>query len=79
MKTAKEMFEALGYELDTVDDNGSIEYVKDSYNVYYFDLDNREFYKTGLWDSECDRITFPEFKAIHQQMKELGWLDENNI
>ena len=74
MPTAKEMFEALGYEYRHI--VFGFYYVKDDRNVIDFDLGRKGFSKHGVWDGMCDAITIDEFKSIHQQMKELGWLDE---
>lgn len=74
---AKEMFEALGYE-----------YYETEYSILYiancdmdedhisigFGLLSHTFYA----QHNCDPydITIDEFKAIQQQLKELGWLEE---
>lgn len=81
-KTAKEMFEEIGYERD---DDVQGDYIR--YEKYFpetsvtfeicFDLTNKE---CGLEASSCEGLTISfdakEHKAIHQQMEELGWLDE---
>lgn len=66
--TAKEMFEALGYEEDH-----HFAYVK-------FYNEKEDLY---IWFSQPEEtieanfdITMPLLKAINQQCKELGWLDE---
>lgn len=75
--TAREMFEALGYE-----------YYETEYSILYiancdmdedhisigFGLLSHTFYAKH----NCDPydITIDEFKAIQQQLKELGWLEE---
>lgn len=73
--TAKEMFEELGYELDsTYEIDGHLFYCKD-YRKIDFDLKRKDFYKytSGGFRSPIDMDLL---KAIHQQCKELGWLDE---
>lgn len=74
MKTAKEMFEELGYEQTTNCD--SVRYItKVRFGIYsscediYFDLTDKSFL-AEMW------IDIPTFKAIRQQLKELGWIDE---
>lgn len=74
MKTAKEMFEDLGCEQITNCD--SVRYrTKSRFGIYnsckdiYFDLTDKSVL-ADMW------IDIPTFKAIHQRMKELGWLDE---
>lgn len=70
--TAKEMFEKLGYKYDKrISD---IRYFKK--DVYFikeiiFEETDKEVY---IADPLCIEIDL--FKAIHQQLKELGWLDE---
>lgn len=74
--SAKEMFESLGYKYSKDhDDNEIIEYYKFEGTIISFWIREREFIA-----SECGEypinITVDEFKAIQQQLKELGWLDE---
>ena len=79
MKSAKEMFEELGYKQEECTAN-SIEY-------YLFDLDKSidihiNFdYATKTFSKDDGRtfyieITTEEFKAIQQQLYELGWLEQ---
>lgn len=78
--TAKEMFEALGYMLDTAEENSRL-YCKDILDkntfgyidseMIYFDEEYNNIYFTNK-----DCLTMQELKAINQQCKELGWLDE---
>ena len=68
-KTAKEMFEELGYKQYKSDI--SIAYDLSDYTCIRFSLKRKEFIKNSIYP-----ITMSEFKAIHQQLKELGWLDE---
>lgn len=73
--TAKEMFEALGYILDKETRFGALV----SYTKYCIDgccrINDLVFYENGI---HCDEIfiTLEFIKAINQQCKELGWLDE---
>ena len=80
--TAKEMFEELGFELNT--DN---EFVR-SYRIKHdenfsgedpFNWDYINFYikdKTYNVDIMIGDVDIKLHKAIHQQLKELGWLDD---
>ena len=75
MKTAKEMFEELGYELAIVENKN------DKYKLSYEHNDNFEkdieFYiKDKNIYIEIYLLSLGEIKAIFQQCKELGWLDE---
>lgn len=67
--TAREVFESLGYECRKLDTK--IEY---SRGVEYiiFRVNEHEFY-AGYCNEPKD-ITMNEFKAIQQQLKELGWI-----
>lgn len=79
---AKEMFKKLGFE-QTLNDSDFIFYEKveaeSCHTRFMFALKSRSFeaifyvdgYGGGGYFIELD-----EFKAIHQQMKELGWLEE---
>ena len=75
--TAREMFEALGYEY--YETEYSILYIAncdmdDDHISIGFGLLSHTFYAKH----NCDPydITIDEFKAIQQQLKELGWLEE---
>ena len=78
--TAKEMFKNLGYYLYR---NGDLEL---SYRkccdgleeIFTFWLNTKEYNSIFCDREEIDirDITFEEHKAIHQQCKELGWLDD---
>lgn len=81
--TAKEMFEALGYE-QTTNNNNSIEYVDDSHGdgdyVYVsFYLWLKE-YEVGYFDGYETKtkvatgVSIKEHEAITKQLKELGWI-----
>ena len=81
MKTAKEMFEVLGYE-QTTNNKDYLEFVNYSedetgtcYKTICFIKESKVFYCD---DHYCSMYVDVEtYKAIHQQLKELGWLDEN--
>ena len=72
--SAKEMFEELGYEIDsTCEIEGHLYYCRD-YTKIDFDLKRENFYKY-----HCSALRSPIdmklLQAINQQCKELGWLD----
>lgn len=72
MKTAKEMFEELGYE--QVDNSDSlIRYRKGFDDDILFYRYSKMYFRKDFCGGFG--ITVDEHKAIHQQMKELGWLD----
>ncbi len=81
MKTAKEMFEELGYIQDGEDSNG-IDYKKsiskDEYYIFEFDIKQKMFSKYKKRNDTIRDlfITFEEFKAIQKQIEELGWESE---
>lgn len=77
MKTAKEMFKALGYEC--YEGEHSIRYIAncdmdDDYISIKFGLLSHTFY--AQHNCNPNDITIDEFEAIQQQMKELGWIEE---
>jgi len=76
--SAKEMFKKIGWAF-AYENNGSIAYQQDEciltiskftyeFKVCYIDKKHKEQYS---W------VDMPTLKAITQQMKELGWIDEN--
>lgn len=74
---AKEMFEALGYEY--YESEYSIRYIAncdmdDDHISIGFGLLSHTFY--AQHNCNPNDITIDEFKAIQQQLKELGWLEE---
>lgn len=82
--SAKDMFEKLGYEtlyeFDTyiyyekpLKENPT--YEKD-YEHLEFNLINKTINKTYGDDNSVSDITLEELKAINQQCKDLGWLNE---
>lgn len=81
--SAKEMFEALGYEQTQLTKFVKYTYKRYISNWYHimFDLEEKTIDCYISNDSpfsplEPYSITTNELKAINQQCKELGWLDE---
>lgn len=73
---AKQMFESLGYKYSKDhDDNEIIEYYKFEGTTISFWIREREFIASECCEYPIN-ITVDEFKAIQQQLKELGWLEE---
>lgn len=66
---ARERFGALGYECSKSDIK--IEYSFGAENIVFW-VNEYEFFASEFDDAKC--ITVDEFKAIQQQMKELGWI-----
>ena len=81
MKAAKEMFEELGYELEPEETYAGDKilpyrcYKKNNGITFY--LKEKQFVKTKRV-SDCIAIKESELKAIIQQCKELGWLEEKD-
>lgn len=72
---AKGMFRKLGYRQERILNDRFILYKKPSgigYCCIRFDLEYHTFYAQFNYEAKC--ITVDEFKAIQQQMKELGWI-----
>lgn len=75
--TAKEMFEGIGYKLsEAYSKDTLISYFDGKKNITIeFYIKNKQFKKAkGVFD--CVAIKESELKAIIQQCKELGWLEE---
>lgn len=70
---AREMFKQLGYGYRELDDD-VFQYSMASSIVIRFYKKEREFCSVEYFEPK--NITVDEFKAIQQQLKELGWLDE---
>ena len=78
MKSAKEMFEELGFYLDIETNDEQIVYAKniisdDTFGfigakTITFDKDMESIYLDGI-----DDISMSLFYAINEQIKELGW------
>lgn len=82
MKSAKDMFEELGFE-QTENDDIFIEYQRDDGDQHAeitFSLQDKNFraiygrYEFGMTNYY---VTSDELKAINQQVKELGWIEED--
>ena len=70
--SAREMFKSLGYEYSKERDNNEIiEYCKGETSIFFW-IRDREF--CAFESGELKSITVDEFKAIQQQMRELGWI-----
>lgn len=67
---AREMFGALGYECSKSDIK--IEYSWGVENIVFWVNEHEFFARDCGGEAKC--ITVDEFKAIQQQMKELGWI-----
>lgn len=68
---AIKMFKSLGYEYSKErNKNQIIEYCKGDISIFFW-IGSREFCALESGDIKC--ITVDEFKAIQQQMEELGW------
>lgn len=75
--TAKEMFEGIGYKLsEAYSEDTLISYFDGKKNITIeFYIKNKQFKKAkGIFD--CVAIKESELKAIIQQCKELGWLED---
>lgn len=69
--TAKEMFEKLGYERITLnEDLYLINYFIDELDDYISFVNSKRIYIPDM------SLSMDMLKAINQQCKELGWLDE---
>ena len=74
--SAKEMFEKLGYKY--IENDRGIVYSKsnnDSKLFIAFNKESKSVFKDDIKFVSYD-IDMQELKAINQQVKELGWLDE---
>lgn len=75
-KSAKEMFEKLGYKLDKETRFGATV----SYTKYCSDgccrLYDLCFYNNKRVEFQEDYISYELLQAINKQVEELGWLDE---
>lgn len=74
---AREMFEGIGYKLsEAYSEDTLISYFDGKKNITIeFCVKNKQFRKAkGVFD--CVNISIPELKAIIQQCKELGWLED---
>lgn len=70
---AREMFKSLGYERSKYyDRNRIIQYYNEEETQFVFWIAEQEFSASEY--GEPKNITVDEFKAIQQQLKELGWI-----
>lgn len=76
MKSAKEMFEELGYEkIETIDEEDCILYKKDDVSIYIFP-NKKEIRKSYNGMLLLSNITLDELQVINKQCEELRWFDE---
>ena len=68
MKSAKEMFEELGYKL--YNQNIYLEYVKEEEHITFY-INEKTFCKYKGY--EIGEITLKELQAINKQVEELHW------
>ncbi len=70
---AREMFKSLGYEYSKYYDRDKIiQYYNEEEVQFLFWIKEQEFSVSEY--GELKNITVDEFKAIQQQMMELGWI-----
>ena len=69
MMSAREMFENLGYEYRK--SSIMIQYIYGNENIVFWLYEHTI---TAGWYNDAKKIDVDEFKAIQQQMKELGWI-----
>ena len=76
MKTAKEMFEELGYE--KFENDSRITYEKYNRECKMIEFDKERMEITFADDNYCEVVMIDrkELQAINKQVEELGWLDE---
>ena len=75
--TAEQMFEALGYNLYTANNNGVVYKGSDSTMYDSIAITQYDFgleFQTGYERDMTVWVDIKLYKAIAQQMKELGWL-----
>lgn len=82
MKSAREIFEELGYSL--VENSLGLKYQKlvaDTLWVIYFDT-KFKYLTTALIHDEYETyhvLNMKELKAINKQCEELGWLEDDRL
>ena len=69
MMNAREIFEQLGYE--RTEDEARIEYENEDELIIFY-KERERLYHVNSYEP---LIYLGTFKAIHQQLKELGWID----
>ena len=75
--SAKEMFEELGYNLDTAEENSRL-YCKDILDKNTFGYKDSEMIYfddeyNGIYFTNKEHLTIEEIQAINKQCEELGW------
>ena len=71
--SADEMFEKLGYEIDsTYEIKGHLHLCKSNIKID-FDLERENFYKYNLSGYRCP-ISMQELQAINKKVEELKWI-----
>lgn len=70
--TAREMFESLGYKCSKYYDRNKIIQYHNADEEILFWINDHAFSVSEY--GEPKNITVDEFKAIQQQLKELGWI-----
>lgn len=75
MSKADKMFEELGFEKNVwgSEETLSIRYESENKGAIVFVPLNKSFY--GIEDFESKDIMVKEHLAIHEKLKELGWID----
>ena len=76
-KTATEMFEKLGFIKKYYCDGLYLDYEKEYFSVS-FRVDEKTYSINLAGTDETAEVTPQLHKAIHKQLEELGWLDEDN-
>ena len=76
MKSAKEMFEKLGYDYF----NNGLRITCQNYKISECKLINFDLKQKKMWladdSSEIVELSYKEIKAINKQIEELGWNNE---
>ena len=83
MKSAREMFEELGYKKTDILNGKSVNYENKDYETSISIFDNergRAIHIYALGDTYKDSgfIGVEELKAINKYCDELGWFDDNS-
>ena len=76
-KTATEMFEKLGFIKKYYWDGLYLYYEKEYFSVS-FSVDGKTYSINLGGTDDIAEVTPQIHKAIHKQLEELGWLDEDN-
>lgn len=71
MKSAKEMFEELGYEYVESYDKNLIDYYKKYNNLNFEILFNKE--EKTFYFTYVTKVDYKLLQAINKQVEELGW------